>query len=62
MLALVDRLNADPKVHGILVQLPLPQHLAEDEVIEAYSGAVRNAVKKVMAEARRKSAALAHEA
>jgi methylenetetrahydrofolate dehydrogenase (NADP+)/methenyltetrahydrofolate cyclohydrolase len=24
LLALVDRLNADPKVHGILIQLPLP--------------------------------------
>jgi methylenetetrahydrofolate dehydrogenase (NADP+) / methenyltetrahydrofolate cyclohydrolase len=25
--ALIDRLNADPKVHGILVQLPLPPHI-----------------------------------
>ena len=25
----IDRLNADPKVHGILVQLPLPRHLDE---------------------------------
>jgi len=35
LLALVRRLNADPAVHGILVQLPLPPHLSEDEVIEA---------------------------
>jgi methylenetetrahydrofolate dehydrogenase (NADP+)/methenyltetrahydrofolate cyclohydrolase len=27
LLAVVDRLNADPRVHGILVQLPLPPHL-----------------------------------
>jgi methylenetetrahydrofolate dehydrogenase (NADP+)/methenyltetrahydrofolate cyclohydrolase len=33
LLALVDRLNADPAVHGILVQLPLPKGLDEDEVI-----------------------------
>jgi methylenetetrahydrofolate dehydrogenase (NADP+) / methenyltetrahydrofolate cyclohydrolase len=26
-LALIDQLNADPQVHGILVQLPLPAHL-----------------------------------
>ncbi|MFW2589554.1 tetrahydrofolate dehydrogenase/cyclohydrolase catalytic domain-containing protein, partial [Sagittula sp. SSi028] len=35
LLALIDRLNADPAVHGILVQLPLPQHLNEDLVINA---------------------------
>lgn len=28
-------LNADPKVHGILVQLPLPDHLDEDETLAA---------------------------
>jgi methylenetetrahydrofolate dehydrogenase (NADP+)/methenyltetrahydrofolate cyclohydrolase len=33
LLDLVDRLNADPAVHGILVQLPLPKGLDEDEVI-----------------------------
>ncbi len=33
LLALIDRLNADPKVHGILVQLPLPAHLNSDLVI-----------------------------
>ncbi|SHF03202.1 bifunctional methylenetetrahydrofolate dehydrogenase/methenyltetrahydrofolate cyclohydrolase FolD [Acidocella aminolytica] len=37
LLALVRRLNADPKVHGILVQLPLPKHLNADEVIAAIS-------------------------
>lgn len=30
----VRALNADPKIHGILVQLPIPAHLDEDEVIE----------------------------
>jgi methylenetetrahydrofolate dehydrogenase (NADP+)/methenyltetrahydrofolate cyclohydrolase len=33
LLALVGRLNADPATHGILVQLPLPKGLDEDEVI-----------------------------
>ncbi|MBU6367118.1 MAG: bifunctional 5,10-methylenetetrahydrofolate dehydrogenase/5,10-methenyltetrahydrofolate cyclohydrolase [Gemmatimonadetes bacterium] len=33
LLALVDRLNADPAVHGILVQMPLPAHLDPDVVI-----------------------------
>ncbi len=31
--ALVDRLNKDEKIHGILVQLPLPRHLDETEVL-----------------------------
>jgi methylenetetrahydrofolate dehydrogenase (NADP+)/methenyltetrahydrofolate cyclohydrolase len=35
LLNLLQRLNGDPAVHGILVQLPLPSHLAEDEIIEA---------------------------
>jgi methylenetetrahydrofolate dehydrogenase (NADP+) / methenyltetrahydrofolate cyclohydrolase len=35
LLALVARLNADPEVDGILVQLPLPKHIAADKVIEA---------------------------
>jgi len=34
LLALVDQLNADPTVDGILVQLPLPTHLDESGVIE----------------------------
>ena len=33
LLALVDRLNADPAVDGILVQLPLPRHIDADKVI-----------------------------
>ena len=35
LLALIDQLNADPVVHGILVQLPLPKHLNEDLVINS---------------------------
>ena len=34
LLALVDRLNADPAVDGILVQLPLPRHIDEQAVVE----------------------------
>ena len=34
LLALVDRLNADPAVDGILVQLPLPKHLDEQAVVD----------------------------
>jgi len=37
LLALVDELNADDAVHGILVQLPLPEHIDESRVIEAIS-------------------------
>lgn len=35
LLALIDKLNKDPAVHGILVQLPLPKHLNEDLVINS---------------------------
>jgi methylenetetrahydrofolate dehydrogenase (NADP+)/methenyltetrahydrofolate cyclohydrolase len=35
LLALIDRLNRDPAVHGILVQLPLPRGIRESRVIEA---------------------------
>ncbi|WP_300548674.1 bifunctional methylenetetrahydrofolate dehydrogenase/methenyltetrahydrofolate cyclohydrolase FolD [Roseovarius sp.] len=35
LLALIERLNCDPAVHGILVQLPLPKHLDEDLVINS---------------------------
>ncbi len=35
LMALVDKLNKDPKIHGILVQLPLPKHLNEKEVLYA---------------------------
>lgn len=37
LLALVDKLNHDPKIHGILVQLPLPKHINENEVLYAIS-------------------------
>ena len=35
LLALIATLNADPEVDGILVQLPLPEHISEAKVIEA---------------------------
>ncbi|MBQ7095329.1 MAG: bifunctional methylenetetrahydrofolate dehydrogenase/methenyltetrahydrofolate cyclohydrolase FolD [Clostridia bacterium] len=35
LLELIARLNQDPKIHGILVQLPLPSHLDENKVILA---------------------------
>ena len=35
LLALVDRLNHDDNIHGILVQSPLPRHLNEEEVVLA---------------------------
>ena len=35
LLAIVDKLNKDPAVHGILVQLPLPDHLNSDLVINS---------------------------
>ena len=35
LLALVDQLNKDPSIHGILVQLPLPPHMDAQKVIEA---------------------------
>ena len=37
LLGLIEKLNNDATVHGILVQLPLPSHLDEDEVINAIS-------------------------
>ncbi len=33
LLALIDRLNADPKIHGMLIQLPLPKHVDEHRVL-----------------------------
>jgi methylenetetrahydrofolate dehydrogenase (NADP+) / methenyltetrahydrofolate cyclohydrolase len=39
LLALIDRLNGDPKVDGILVQLPLPKHIDPQRVIAAVSPA-----------------------
>jgi len=35
LLSLIGRLNADLEVNGILVQLPLPEHIDEDKVIQA---------------------------
>jgi len=35
LMALIARLNADPTVHGILVQLPLPKQLDERQVLDA---------------------------
>lgn len=35
LLLLIDKLNKDTKIHGILVQLPLPKHLNEEKVILA---------------------------
>ena len=35
ILSLIKKLNNDPKIHGILVQLPMPKHLGEDEIIAA---------------------------
>lgn len=35
LLKIIDELNADESVHGILVQLPLPKHIDEDKVIMA---------------------------
>ena len=32
LLAIIDKLNKDPKIHGILVQEPLPKHINADEV------------------------------
>ena len=35
LLNLIDKLNKDPKIHGILVQLPLPKHINETRVLYA---------------------------
>ena len=37
LLALIARLNDDPRIHGILVQLPLPRHIDTEKVLEAIS-------------------------
>ncbi len=37
LLALIRRLNEDPAVHGILVQLPLPKHIDEAAIVDAVS-------------------------
>lgn len=37
VLALVDKLNNDPSVHGILCQFPVPDHMSEREIVAAIS-------------------------
>lgn len=37
LIALVEKLNADPSVHGILCQLPVPKHIDDEAVIAAIS-------------------------
>lgn len=37
LIELIDKLNNDDKIHGILVQLPVPKHINEDNVIKAIS-------------------------
>jgi len=37
LLARIAALNADPKIHGILVQLPVPKHIDSNKVLEAIS-------------------------
>lgn len=39
LLSIIDGLNSDRDVHGILVQLPLPKHISEQKVIESISAA-----------------------
>ena len=39
LLSLIDDLNNDPDIHGILVQLPLPDHLEEKRIVNAVSPA-----------------------
>ncbi|HVK56413.1 MAG TPA: bifunctional methylenetetrahydrofolate dehydrogenase/methenyltetrahydrofolate cyclohydrolase FolD [Burkholderiales bacterium] len=39
LLAFIEGLNANPKIHGILVQLPLPKQIDEEKVIELISPA-----------------------
>lgn len=39
LIALVEKLNNDPKINGILVQLPVPKHIKEEDVIYAISPA-----------------------
>ena len=39
--AVVKRLNEDPAIHGILVQLPLPKHIDEEKVLRDCIGKIR---------------------
>lgn len=41
--ALVDKLNADPAIHGVLVQLPLPKGLESEPIIQAILSQPRTA-------------------
>jgi methylenetetrahydrofolate dehydrogenase (NADP+)/methenyltetrahydrofolate cyclohydrolase len=42
LLSLIDKLNSEPKIHGILVQVPLPSHIQENTILAAI-----NAIKDV---------------
>jgi methylenetetrahydrofolate dehydrogenase (NADP+) / methenyltetrahydrofolate cyclohydrolase len=35
LVALINRMNGDPRIHGILVQLPLPKHMNENEALRS---------------------------
>lgn len=37
LITLIEKLNTDDKIHGILVQLPVPKHIDEDTIIKAIS-------------------------
>ncbi|EJO7712645.1 bifunctional methylenetetrahydrofolate dehydrogenase/methenyltetrahydrofolate cyclohydrolase FolD [Listeria monocytogenes] len=37
LLSVVEELNEDKTIHGILVQLPLPEHISEEKVIDTFS-------------------------
>ncbi|WP_421737454.1 bifunctional methylenetetrahydrofolate dehydrogenase/methenyltetrahydrofolate cyclohydrolase FolD [Caulobacter sp.] len=37
LLALVGKLNADPSIHGVLVQFPVPDHLKQSDIVAAIS-------------------------
>jgi methylenetetrahydrofolate dehydrogenase (NADP+)/methenyltetrahydrofolate cyclohydrolase len=37
LLALIEKVNGDPKIHGILVQLPLPKHIDSKVILDAVS-------------------------
>jgi len=39
LLALISKLNDDPRIHGILVQLPIPKHIDSDKILESISPA-----------------------
>jgi methylenetetrahydrofolate dehydrogenase (NADP+)/methenyltetrahydrofolate cyclohydrolase len=39
LLAKIAELNADPKIHGLLVQLPVPKHIDSDKILKAISPA-----------------------